>query len=1080
MTRIISRAESFETVYEAFSKVNFNSFDFNSIKESMIEYIKLYFPEDFNDFIESSELIAILEIFAYLGELLAYRIDLNAHENFLSTAQRKESVLRLAKLVSYAPTRNIPARGLAKLTSIQTSETLFDSASRNLANRKILWNDPNNPNWKEQFILIMNTVLQQEFGDVRPEERVQVDDVLFELYTWDNNPLNPGGASVFTYSVNVSGNSYAMELVPAELTVAGPTEKRPENDSTFTFLYASDGLGDASDTTGFMVYTKQGTLQKQTKTFDGVTPNQTLDISINNINDTDVFLNNINANTGQILTEDPFADIPTLAAETTYGEWVEVDIANAQNIIFNTNENRRKFEIETLADDQIRIIFGDGEFAAIPNGTFDIWFRTSENADVVITQNAVVNQQQSFTYQDINGNTQTLTFQFSLISSLQNNSSSETIEHIRRVAPSVYYTQDRMVNGRDYNTFLLQDPSIIKLRAINRTFAGDSKYIAWNDPSGSYDNIKLFGDDLALYFFDSDANAAPVNISNIVDPNIILQIFIEPMLSSTDFFLALSESMIAAGKTPGSLRKTFNNLPLSFAPTIGETDDIISNLTPINSTGIDLYYSAVYDEWTVGAHSFDSVPLVTDPLFPAYVAEGSKGAANSIKMVHVAHTSTDEWIISGKRFRLIAHSNTTQFWNLNSADSIVNFDTLNPNLDKIVVLKANINSDETGLLSKNINFLILGQEKESSSIPTTGLPNINTLSVISEDVNQDGIADDVVLPDLFDKQSSAITVGSPGNIIQLERSVIISTASPVPVSHEDIIVYHGTDPLEYGTEWIESFTSGDVITDEIQILIPLSGSPVQEISIVYKDYVYLFRNTITDPWQVIEPTNDNKVAYASDTDNSNYLRFRGKNGFNFAWFHATAKYHLIDPAFTNIIDIFVVTNGYYTSLRRWISGREDTKPVAPTSVELKNAYQNLLFNKMISDTVIMHSGEFKILFGSKADPELRATFKVIRSPGNTTLTDNQIKAQIVEIIESFFDINFWEYGETFYFTELATVIHTKLSSAIDSIVLVPTFPQNVFGDLFQVQATENELFLPDITTSNIEIVTSYNSINLRQ
>ena len=69
-------------------------------------------------------------MFAYIGELFAYRLDLNAHENFITQAQRKESILRLAKLISYTPTRNLPARGLVKYTSITTTEQIFDSNGR--------------------------------------------------------------------------------------------------------------------------------------------------------------------------------------------------------------------------------------------------------------------------------------------------------------------------------------------------------------------------------------------------------------------------------------------------------------------------------------------------------------------------------------------------------------------------------------------------------------------------------------------------------------------------------------------------------------------------------------------------------------------------------------------------------------------------------------------------------------------------------------------------------------------------------------------------------------------------------------
>ena len=151
--RLQNIAENWERAYDAFQQVNFKAWDFDSIKQSMLDYMKLYYPEDFNDYIESSDLVAIIELFAYLGELLAYRIDLNTHENFLATAERKESVIRLARFLSYNPSRNIPARGLVKVTSVSTTEEVIDSKGNNLSNRIIVWNDPNNDDWKEQFLL---------------------------------------------------------------------------------------------------------------------------------------------------------------------------------------------------------------------------------------------------------------------------------------------------------------------------------------------------------------------------------------------------------------------------------------------------------------------------------------------------------------------------------------------------------------------------------------------------------------------------------------------------------------------------------------------------------------------------------------------------------------------------------------------------------------------------------------------------------------------------------------------------------------------------------------------------------------
>ena len=127
----------------------------------------------------------------------------------------------------------------------------------------------------------------------------------------------------------------------------------------------------------------------------------------------------------------------------------------------------------------------------------------------------------------------------------------------------------------------------------------------------------------------------------------------------------------------------------------------------------------------------------------------------------------------------------------------------------------------------------------------------------------------------------------------------------------------------------------------------------------------------------------------------------------------------------------------------------------------------------------MHSGLFKVLFGQFAPTDLRATFKVVRDP-NGILTDNQIKVTIVDAIKAFFDINLWEFGETFYFTELSAHIHNTLPTEVDSVVLVPTQSSNQFGDLFQVYSREDEIFQPSISVSDIEIITTINSLNIRQ
>ena len=148
-------AEDWKTIYQSFRNADFQSYDFDNLRRTMIEYLRTNYPEDFNDYIESSEYLALIDLVAFLGQNLSFRIDLNARENFLELAERRESVLRLARLLNYNPRRNQSANGLLKFTAISTTEDLIDSNGTNLASQTIQWNDSTNSNWYEQFIKVI-------------------------------------------------------------------------------------------------------------------------------------------------------------------------------------------------------------------------------------------------------------------------------------------------------------------------------------------------------------------------------------------------------------------------------------------------------------------------------------------------------------------------------------------------------------------------------------------------------------------------------------------------------------------------------------------------------------------------------------------------------------------------------------------------------------------------------------------------------------------------------------------------------------------------------------------------------------
>ena len=152
-------AEDWKIAYKAYSEVNYQAYDFDTMRGAMVDYVKTNFPENFNDYIESSEFIAIIELLAYLSQSLAFRMDINTRENFLETAERKDSVFKLARMLGYNPKRNLPASGLMKITSVKTSEQLTDSNGSNLSNKPIYWDDANNTDNYEQFITILNSAM---------------------------------------------------------------------------------------------------------------------------------------------------------------------------------------------------------------------------------------------------------------------------------------------------------------------------------------------------------------------------------------------------------------------------------------------------------------------------------------------------------------------------------------------------------------------------------------------------------------------------------------------------------------------------------------------------------------------------------------------------------------------------------------------------------------------------------------------------------------------------------------------------------------------------------------------------------
>ena len=188
----------------------------------------------------------------------------------------------------------------------------------------------------------------------------------------------------------------------------------------------------------------------------------------------------------------------------------------------------------------------------------------------------------------------------------------------------------------------------------------------------------------------------------------------------------------------------------------------------------------------------------------------------------------------------------------------------------------------------------------------------------------------------------------------------------------------------------------------------------------------------------------------------------------------------IDPVTTNIIDLYLVTQAYYTEYTNWIVDTTNTipEPVRPSITELSTEYSGVNNYKMMSDAVIMNSVVFKPLFGPKAVPALRATIKVIKS-SSTNASDSEIRSTVLAAMNNYFSINNWNFGDTFYFSELSAFLHTTCGELISSAVLVPNNPTMNFGDLYEIKCMPYEIFVNAATANDVLVIPALTSAELQ-
>ena len=1123
-------SEDWTKIYQSFKNADFQSYDFDNLRRTMIDYIRTNFPEDFNDYIESSEYLALIDLIAYVGQSIAFRVDLNARENFLELAERRDSVLRLAQLVSYNASRNVAASGLLKIQTIRTSENVIDSNGRNIAGQYINWNDPSNPNWYDQFIKVFNAAMPatQQFGT--PADHSVIYGIPTAQYRFNSSNTD---VPIYTFSQTVAGRAMNFEITSA--TFKGETfvyEEAPKAGNQIACIYSDDGHGAGSPGTGFFFNFTQGSLNTATFTVTQPSSNQTIDIATQNINNTDVWLYGIDQK----------------GAEST--AWTKIPAVTGNNVIYNSlssNKVKNIYSVLTKANDAIALAFSDGVFGNLPLGSFRVYYRVSNNLSYTINPSDIVNVGITIPYISAQNTSETLSITLSLATSVTNATASETNASIKTNAPQTYYTQNRMITGEDYNISPLSaNLQVAKVKAVNRTSSGISRYFDLTDPTGKYSSTNLFADDGVLYqqpftysttftyttqteiagiiantvtdilrdqnlrnfyyanfidvltvgnsaawysitsdsnmssgYIGSIANATPYTVGqNLTATNLkyvgagALLKFVAPAgyyfntkknnelvaytgnipAGGTSYVWAEVVSVSGDGTASGTGRLATGFGPIRLNQQI-PTNAVITQILPkfvltitpsVQSTMIDLIfanqpfglrYDAVNQAWQI---IYEQDLNVAGTFSLVNQGDTSSTQIDSSWML-LFTTNNEYYTITTRQIRYVFESDAAVTFYFDSNQKIYDIASSNIVKDQIKLLSINTQPDSTSAFTVDSDWQVV-----SEYVGQDGYIDPKKIIVTFADSSGNGVVDN---PQLFLDMVNPNT----GNFNQDKYKYIIEEKYTITEGQEDYR-YVLNDP-----------DTGPVIIKSTQTGIT---------STLYPDGQYFY---FIDAG-VVKKLNRTTGIFSPTLD---YRVYTGRDKIKFQYTHSADYDSRIDPGPSNIIDIYVLTDSYDSQFRQWLSGANISEPLPPSSAELNSMLSsNLNLIKAISDEIVYHPVSYKLLFGEQADPTLQATFNVIINP-TIAVSTADVTARILTAINQFFALQNWDFGDTFYFTELSTYVMNQLAPDITNFVIVPTQSGQYFGSLFEVQCSSNQIFLSCATAKNIVIVSGLTSANLK-
>ena len=84
--------------------------DFSSFRKSLMDFAKVYFPNTYNDFNESSPGMMFIEMASYVGDVMSYYVDSQFKESLLGYSEELRTLYSMAQTFGYKPRLTAPSQ----------------------------------------------------------------------------------------------------------------------------------------------------------------------------------------------------------------------------------------------------------------------------------------------------------------------------------------------------------------------------------------------------------------------------------------------------------------------------------------------------------------------------------------------------------------------------------------------------------------------------------------------------------------------------------------------------------------------------------------------------------------------------------------------------------------------------------------------------------------------------------------------------------------------------------------------------------------------------------------------------------